>query len=31
MSRDIKIPGLDHPITITSSGDHVVLRGGAEE
>ncbi len=28
MSRDIKIPGLDHPITITSSGDHVVVRSG---
>lgn len=28
MSRDIKIPGPDHPITITSSGDHVVVRSG---
>jgi uncharacterized protein (DUF427 family) len=26
MSRDIKIPGPDHPITITSSDDHVVAR-----
>ena len=26
MSRDIKTPGRDHPITITSSGDHVVVR-----
>ena len=29
MSRDIKTPGPDHPITITSSGDHVVVRSGA--
>jgi uncharacterized protein (DUF427 family) len=28
MSHDIKIPGPDHPITITSSGDHVVVRSG---
>ncbi len=28
MSRYIKTPGPDHPITITSSGDHVVVRGG---
>jgi uncharacterized protein (DUF427 family) len=28
MSRDVKIPGPDHPITITSSGDHVVVRSG---
>ena len=28
MSRDIKTPGPDHPITIASSGDHVVVRGG---
>lgn len=28
MSRDIKIPGPDHPITITPSGDHVVVRAG---
>jgi uncharacterized protein (DUF427 family) len=28
MSRDIKIPGPDHPITVTSSGDHVVVRSG---
>jgi uncharacterized protein (DUF427 family) len=28
MSRDVKIPGHDHPITITSSGDHVVVRSG---
>ncbi len=28
MSRDIKIPGPDHPITITPSGDHVVVRSG---
>jgi uncharacterized protein (DUF427 family) len=29
VSRDIKIPGPDHPITITPSGDHVVVRAGA--
>ncbi|MGA9284461.1 MAG: DUF427 domain-containing protein [Solirubrobacteraceae bacterium] len=29
MSRDVKIPGPDHPITITPSGDHVVVRSGA--
>jgi uncharacterized protein (DUF427 family) len=29
MSPDIRIPGPDHPITITSSGDHVVVRSGA--
>jgi uncharacterized protein (DUF427 family) len=28
MSTDIKIPGPTHPITITSSGDHVVVRSG---
>jgi uncharacterized protein (DUF427 family) len=28
MSRDIKIPGPDHPITIASSDDHVVVRSG---
>ncbi|HEV7938997.1 MAG TPA: DUF427 domain-containing protein [Solirubrobacteraceae bacterium] len=28
MSRDIKIPGPDHPITITPSDDHVVARSG---
>jgi uncharacterized protein (DUF427 family) len=28
MSRDIKIPGPDHPIAIASSGDHVVVRSG---
>ena len=28
MSREIKIPGPDHPITITSSRDHVVVRSG---
>jgi uncharacterized protein (DUF427 family) len=28
MSRDIKTPGPDHPITITSSDDHVVVRSG---
>jgi len=28
MSRDIKTPGPDHPITITPSGDHVVVRSG---
>jgi uncharacterized protein (DUF427 family) len=26
MSREMKIPGPDHPITVTSSGDHVVVR-----
>jgi uncharacterized protein (DUF427 family) len=26
MSREVKLPGPDHPITITSSGDHVVVR-----
>jgi uncharacterized protein (DUF427 family) len=26
VSRDIKTPGPDHPITITASGDHVVVR-----
>lgn len=29
MSREIKTPGPDHPITVTSSGDHVVVRSGA--
>jgi uncharacterized protein (DUF427 family) len=28
MSRDIKIPGPDHPITIAPSSDHVVVRSG---
>jgi uncharacterized protein (DUF427 family) len=28
MSRDIKTPGPDHPITITRSGDRVVFRSG---
>jgi uncharacterized protein (DUF427 family) len=28
VSRDIKIPGPDHPITISPSGDHVVVRSG---
>jgi len=28
MPREIKIPGPDHPITITSSGDHVVVHSG---
>ena len=28
MSRDIKTPGPDHSITITRSGDHVVVRSG---
>jgi uncharacterized protein (DUF427 family) len=28
MARNIKIPGPDHPITITSSGNHVVVRSG---
>jgi uncharacterized protein (DUF427 family) len=28
MSRDIKTPGPDHPITITRSGDRVVVRSG---
>jgi uncharacterized protein (DUF427 family) len=28
MSREIKIPGPDHPITITSSSGHVVVRSG---
>jgi uncharacterized protein (DUF427 family) len=28
MSPDIKTPGPDHPITITPSGDHVVVRSG---
>ena len=28
MSRDIKIPGPDHPITIAPSDDHVVVRSG---
>jgi uncharacterized protein (DUF427 family) len=29
MSHEIKTPGPDHPITITSSGDHVLVRSGA--
>jgi uncharacterized protein (DUF427 family) len=28
MSRDIKTPGPDHPITITGSDDRVVVRSG---
>lgn len=28
MSRDIRTPGPDHPITITPSGDRVVVRSG---
>jgi uncharacterized protein (DUF427 family) len=28
MSREMKTPGPDHPITVTSSGDHVVVRSG---
>jgi uncharacterized protein (DUF427 family) len=28
MSRDVKIPGPDHPITIAPSDDHVVVRSG---
>jgi len=28
MSPDIKIPGPDHPITVTASADHVVVRSG---
>ena len=28
MSRDIKIPGPDHPIAIAPSSDHVVVRSG---
>jgi uncharacterized protein (DUF427 family) len=28
MSREVKIPGPEHPITITPSGDHVVVRSG---
>jgi uncharacterized protein (DUF427 family) len=28
MSRDVRIPGPDHPITITASSDHVVVRSG---
>ncbi len=28
MSREIKIPGPEHPITVTPSGDHVVVRSG---
>jgi uncharacterized protein (DUF427 family) len=28
MSREVKTPGPDHPITITPSGDHVVVRAG---
>jgi uncharacterized protein (DUF427 family) len=28
MSHAIKIPGPDHPITVTPSGDHVVVRSG---
>jgi uncharacterized protein (DUF427 family) len=29
MSHEIKTPGPGHPITVTSSGDHVVVRSGA--
>ena len=28
MSREIKTPGPDHPITVTPSSDHVVVRSG---
>jgi uncharacterized protein (DUF427 family) len=28
MAREIKIPGPDHPITVTPSTDHVVVRDG---
>lgn len=28
MSRDLEIPGPDHPITVTPSDDHVVVRSG---
>jgi uncharacterized protein (DUF427 family) len=28
VSPDIKIPGPDHPITVTPSADHVVVRSG---
>jgi uncharacterized protein (DUF427 family) len=28
MTREIKIPGPDHPITVTPSTDHVVVRAG---
>jgi uncharacterized protein (DUF427 family) len=28
MSRDVKTPGPDHPITITRSSDHVIVRIG---
>jgi uncharacterized protein (DUF427 family) len=28
MPRDVKTPGRDHPITITPSGDHVLVRSG---
>jgi uncharacterized protein (DUF427 family) len=28
MPREIKTPGPEHPITITSSSDHVVVRSG---
>jgi uncharacterized protein (DUF427 family) len=28
MPHEIKTPGPDHPITIASSGDHVVVRSG---
>jgi uncharacterized protein (DUF427 family) len=30
MSREVKIPGPEHPITVTPSGDHVVVRSGQE-
>jgi uncharacterized protein (DUF427 family) len=29
MTHEIKTPGPDHPITVTSSRDHVVVRSGA--
>ena len=28
MSREIRTPGPDHPITITASSDHVIVRSG---
>jgi uncharacterized protein (DUF427 family) len=28
MTREIKIPGPDHPITIESSSDRVIVRAG---
>jgi uncharacterized protein (DUF427 family) len=28
MSREMKLPGLDHPITIAPSADHILVRSG---